>query len=140
MQRLYDFWFSVQEDAHADVEPIEGDGQVAEPDVRSIGPPKATLTRRSQSYSDFHDAVRAVLGNGVAKAESRKQSKCEEDIKNDIDFVDWYHDVEHDLLDASHDEYKYISSNGLQLKYISHYRSFILTDFTKTNWIYRNHM
>jgi len=31
--------------------------------------------------------------------------KDESEIKTELDFVDWYHDLEHGLLDASHDEY-----------------------------------
>lgn len=113
----------MQEDSHADVEPIEGDGQASEPVLKNIGPPKATLARRSQSYSDFHDAVRAVLSNDVSENEGSKRPKCTEDIKNNIDFVDWYHELEQDLLDASHDEYRYVPSQLAEIKLIIHLRS-----------------
>ena len=62
------------------------------------GPPKATVARRAQSYTDFHYAAKAVLkGNG----------KREEDkgIQNELDFADWYETLENDLLEASHDPY-----------------------------------
>lgn len=70
-------------------------------------PPEATLTRRSQSYSDFHDAARAVLGrpDSVTRRGSDVLARSTE-IKNELDFVDWYNDLEHGLLDASHDEYR----------------------------------
>ncbi|KAL8971353.1 MAG: hypothetical protein Q9183_001094, partial [Haloplaca sp. 2 TL-2023] len=67
-------------------------------------PPKATLTRRAQSYSDFHHAVTAIL------EKDRDTSKDKEDqsygsIKDDLEFADWYDGLEGDLLDASHAEY-----------------------------------
>lgn len=31
--------------------------------------------------------------------------KDESEIKTELDFVDWYHDLEHGLLNANHDEY-----------------------------------
>ena len=96
----------MQEDAQADVERADAieEGYAARKD--SVGPPKASLTRRSQSYSDFHDAATAVLGQR-ADVKERRQSQLEErkEIETELDFVDWYHDLEHDLLDASHDEY-----------------------------------
>lgn len=75
--------------------------------TRIIGPPKATLTRRSQSYSDFHDAVHAVLGpNGKSSEKSTSNTKDEVEFESDLDFVDWYHGLEHELLDACHNEHQ----------------------------------
>ena len=101
----------MQEDAQADSERADGavEGPVA--GKSSTGPPKATLTRRSQSYSDFQDAVHAVLGRG-AVAKERRYSQSEEnkkEIKTELDFVDWYQDLEHDLLDASHGQYTLVA-------------------------------
>ncbi len=74
------------------------------------GPPKASLTRRSQSYSDFHDAVKATLGLGTGSSEKRHSQLGESmEITTELDFVDWYHNLEHDLLDASHEEYKLVA-------------------------------
>ena len=64
------------------------------------------MARRSQSYSDFHDAARAVLGQDTKK--TRRASDVVErdtEIKTELDFIDWYYDLEHDMLDASHEEY-----------------------------------
>ena len=74
------------------------------------GPPKATLSRRSQSYSDFHDAVRTVLGGIVGKSQDRHQQQFNEkkEITTELDFLDWYNELEPGLLDASHDEYKLV--------------------------------
>ena len=75
------------------------------------------MARRAQSYSDFHYAVEAVLGEdvGIRRKEAKKkktQSKDEDDltsndknIENELDFADWYQELEHDLLNSSHDEY-----------------------------------
>ena len=75
------------------------------------GPPEATLSRRAQSYSDFHDAVKAILGHdvasqGVAKEDSKDNDEVgEENITSELDFSDWYNGLEHELLDSSHDDY-----------------------------------
>lgn len=64
------------------------------------------MARRSQSYSDFHDAARAVLGQDTKKAR-RGSDVVERDteIKTELDFIDWYYNLEHGMLDASHEEY-----------------------------------
>lgn len=63
------------------------------------------MSRRSQSYTDFHAAARAALGEGTASGRDSKQSKNEEDTKTQIDFVDWYYELEPSLLNASQGEY-----------------------------------
>ena len=37
--------------------------------------------------------------------EDSKDTKLTGDIKNELDFADWYQPIEEDLLDASHEEY-----------------------------------
>lgn len=72
------------------------------------GPPAATLSKRAQSYSDFHYAVRAVLGQDGATTDDQTKTKSENkepQIKNDLDFADWYNDLEDQLLDSSHKDY-----------------------------------
>ena len=72
-------------------------------------PPEATLIRRAQSYSDFHDAVKAVLGQDASVLErekSRGHEKYEVSvIKSELDFADWYNGLEEGLLDSSHNDY-----------------------------------
>ncbi|CAD6582195.1 MAG: Golgi transport complex subunit 3 [Alectoria sarmentosa] len=76
-----------------------------------VGPPEATLTRRAQSYSDFHDAVKAILGQdipseGAAREIAKDDANTEgKDITSELDFADWYNGLEHELLDSSHDDY-----------------------------------
>ncbi|KAL9576244.1 MAG: hypothetical protein Q9212_007262, partial [Teloschistes hypoglaucus] len=71
---------------------------------RNAAPPKATLNRRAQSYSDFHHAVTSILGTDSFPERERKD-KDAGNIKDDLEFADWYDSIEDDLLDASHDEY-----------------------------------
>jgi hypothetical protein len=68
------------------------------------GPPTATLSRRAQSYSDFHYAVQAVLEPGSKDKEKEKKEVPE--IKDEFSFDDWYQDLEEELHEASHDEYR----------------------------------
>ena len=71
------------------------------------GPPKATVARRAQSYSDFHDAAKAVLDRTVKRAKGKDNNhEAPEDMKDDLGFLDWYEGLENDILESSHDEYK----------------------------------
>ena len=83
-------------------------------------PPKATLSRRAQSYSDFHDAVKAVLGQdvaskGVTRAEPHDEHKIgEKHIISDLEFVEWYNGLEQELLDSSHDDYTSVNFGNIR--------------------------
>ena len=83
------------------------------------GPPKAVLSRRAQSYSDFHDAVKAVLGQdvaskGISREEPNDEHKIrEKHINSDLDFVEWYNDLEQELLDSSHDDYTSVNFGNI---------------------------
>ena len=83
------------------------------------GPPKATLSRRAQSYSDFHDAVKAVLGQdvapkGIAREEPHDEHKIGEKVINsDLDFVEWYSGLEQELLDSSYDDYTSVNIGNI---------------------------
>ena len=76
-------------------------------------PPEATLIRRAQSYSDFHDAVKAVLGQDASVQEKEKSRGHEEYedtvIKTELDFADWYNGLEQGLLDSSHNDYMWVN-------------------------------
>ncbi|KAK3168172.1 hypothetical protein OEA41_004618 [Lepraria neglecta] len=97
------------EETLADIGQVDGRNAVLGTIEEANGPPEATLIRRAQSYSDFHDAVKAVLGKDAAGKEKEKDkgaAKLEDvEIKSELDFADWYHDLEHELLDSSHDDY-----------------------------------
>jgi hypothetical protein len=96
---------SLQE-SQADVARVEGIQEAAEDvvDEKPRGPPPATVARRAKSYSDFYDVVRAHLKR--ERVVERKKSR--ETIGNELEFVQWYGGVHDELLDASHDEYKYV--------------------------------
>ena len=78
--------------------------RVGDSDIKE--PPKATLSQRAQSYTDFHHAARAAILSGSLSHRLDKH-KHDEDIKNDIDFSEWYQDLEQDLLEASQDHAQY---------------------------------
>lgn len=84
------------------------------------GPPEATLIRRAQSYSDFHDAVKAVLGQDASlqeKETSRAREKYEDTvIKSELDFADWYNGLEQGLLDSSHNDYRWVNFCSYRFK------------------------
>ena len=94
----------MQEGAQANVGLIGGPSAIQDSNEKIKEPPKATLNRRAQSYADFHYAVKAVLEPGGSPIEKGKQETT--DIKDDVDFDDWYDTLQHDLLEASHSEYK----------------------------------
>ena len=67
----------------------------------TTSPPKATIARRAQSYTDFHHAARAWLRN------SNDSSKKTPQIKDELQFAEWYESIEEGLLEAGQNEFKY---------------------------------
>ena len=110
----------MQEINQADIQPDGSALEVIEED-KDKRPPQATLKRRAQSYTDFHHAATAVLRREQAQQEKvtrlsktmddeiLRPPKREEDICTDLDFVDWYHDLEAPILDSNHDAYAYVT-------------------------------
>ena len=99
----------LQEGGQANVGSIDVGKTLVEEEVINPlleGPPKATLSRRAQSYADFHHAVEAVLGPEVERRKEKANVEDDKRILNDLDFEDWYDEVEDGLLEASHDRYK----------------------------------
>lgn len=80
------------------------------------GPPEASLSRRAQSYTDFGHAARAVFDQKKVPLQKKapsaaldvdvRSSKVSE-IASDVDFEEWYQNLEHELLESSHDRYTY---------------------------------
>ncbi|KAL9577266.1 MAG: hypothetical protein Q9203_007527, partial [Teloschistes exilis] len=95
---------------------------------RNAAPPKATVNRRAQSYSDFHHAVTSIFGADSIREDERKD-KDAGNIKDDLDFADWYDGIEDDLLDASHDEY---TDYQRQLDLASSHLDTLLSDTNNT--------
>ena len=88
------------------IEPIQ---EVGEDDDAWSGPPRASIACRAQSYSDFHDVVRAH-----SQKEGRRARKNSLDTSSasvlpqtaELDFEAEYGDIEELLLDESHAEYQ----------------------------------
>ncbi|KAL8644031.1 MAG: hypothetical protein Q9210_007455, partial [Variospora velana] len=97
------------EDQQANDRALEPIGESSANPGHNAGPPKATLSRRAQSYTDFHHAARTVLDKD-SSSKHKKHARAHETIKDDLDFSDWYDSLEADLLDASHEEYTYVKS------------------------------
>ncbi|KAL9045711.1 MAG: hypothetical protein Q9206_007244, partial [Seirophora lacunosa] len=116
------------EDAQANHRALEPIGETSANPSHSAGPPKATLSRRAQSYTDFHHAARKVLEK-ESNIERKKQTRAHETIKDDLDFADWYGTLEADLLDASHREY---TDYQKQLELSSAHLDALLSDTTET--------
>lgn len=107
----------MQEEFQADARRLDGQNGGLECIKEAAGLPKATLARRAQSYSDFHDAVKAVLspvygGKAESTQSERRKSKDTEDskpketvIQSELDFAGWYNQLERELLESSHDDY-----------------------------------
>lgn len=99
------------------------------------------MARRAQSYSDFHDAVKAVLGpvdDGKAESAQKwsQRSKDVEHIKpkgtaiqSELDFAGWYNELERGLLDSSHDDY---AAYQTQLELSHSHLDSLLSDTTST--------
>lgn len=93
------------QDSHADVDRAEAIADTIDEQPGKLnGPPPATVARRAKSYSDFYTAVRAHLKK--EKALERKKSR--EDISSELELVEWYGGVNEELLEASHEEYRYV--------------------------------
>ncbi|KAF2661605.1 Sec34-domain-containing protein [Lophiostoma macrostomum CBS 122681] len=115
-------------ESRADVERVEGIAETIE-DVleKHNGPPQATVARRAKSYSDFYNVVRAHLKK--EKDKELEQKKSREHITTDLDFAEWYGDINGDLLEASHEEYQlYQDQLHLTRSHLDH----ILADTSST--------
>ncbi|KAL8687143.1 MAG: hypothetical protein Q9224_005241, partial [Gallowayella concinna] len=116
------------EDSQANDRTLDAIGEISAPPPQNEGPPEPTLTRRAQSYTDFHHAAKAVLSRDISP-KKYKEPKSYGDIKDDLEFADWYGDLENDLLDASHKEY---TDYQRQLDLYSSHLDSLLSDTTST--------
>lgn len=73
------------------------------------GPPEATLARRAKSYSDFYEVAMNCL-NKEAKIEKPKDVlETLEHRREGISLGLQFEALEDDLLDASQEEYQYVT-------------------------------
>jgi hypothetical protein len=61
------------------------------------------VARRAKSYSDFYNVVRAH----IKKEKGLEKKKSQENISTELEFSEWYGEINEELLEASHEEYKY---------------------------------
>ncbi|KAK4497477.1 hypothetical protein PRZ48_011928 [Zasmidium cellare] len=84
------------------IEPIQ---EVAEDEDAWSGPPKATVARRAQSYSDFYHVVNAYTKQEAA-LERKKSLDLQQNVQHvgsaELDFESEFAALEDDLLDQSH--------------------------------------
>lgn len=69
------------------------------------GPPKATLTKRAKSYSDFYEVAVQHLGDR-SKAEKPRDPFDPVLRPGHSSVESKYEDLEEDLLDESHEDYQ----------------------------------
>ena len=92
------------QESQADVERAEAIPEIAEETAGKLnGPPPATVARRARSYSDFYTVVRAHL----KKERALEKKKPRQNLANELEFAQWYGGVNEELLEASHEEYRY---------------------------------
>ncbi|KAL8710472.1 MAG: hypothetical protein Q9220_004904 [cf. Caloplaca sp. 1 TL-2023] len=116
------------EDSQADLRTLDSINETLSSPLKDAGPPRATLTRRAQSYSDFHHAATAVLDQDITSIKARGRRSIE-NIQDDLGFADWFDALEDDLLDASHEEY---TDYQKQLDLYSSHLGSLLDDTTNT--------
>ena len=88
----------------------------------TTGPPIVTVVRRAKSFSDFYDTVREY--SKIDKAEKNWYGQLDQDVlqqqigitrkngkkypmkevKTEIEFYDWYNELEDELIEASIEE------------------------------------
>jgi hypothetical protein len=99
------------QESQADVERAEAIAEIAEDAPGKLnGPPPATVARRAKSYSDFYSVVRAHL----RKERALEKRKSQETLSTELDFAAWYGGVSEELLEASHEEYRSVSTQRLR--------------------------
>lgn len=74
---------------------------------KSVGPPRATVARRAKSYSDFYVAARSQLRRDAV--ELGKPQWPVAGLRTDVQFKEWLGELEEDLLEAAHGDYKFVS-------------------------------
>ena len=75
----------------------------------SVGPPVASVPYRAQSYSDLRNIGSQHLPAtpGPARKSSIGSDKdLEDSLKSVLEYDEWQHTLEDELLDASHEDYE----------------------------------
>jgi hypothetical protein len=95
----------LRQESQADVERAEAIAETVEEAPGKLnGPPPATVARRAKSYSDFYSVVRAH----IKKERALEKKKSQENLSTELEFAEWYGNINEELLEASHDEYRQV--------------------------------
>jgi conserved oligomeric Golgi complex subunit 3 len=73
------------------------------------GPPEATLARRAKSYSDFYEVAMNCLNKGAKMEKPKDVFETLEDRREVVPLGLQFETLEDDLLDASQEEYQYVT-------------------------------
>lgn len=65
------------------------------------------MSRRAKSYGDVYDAAREFVRKEREKATGATQETTKQQLQDEVDFEKWYSSVGQDLVDSSHEEYRY---------------------------------
>lgn len=71
------------------------------------GPPEATLARRAKSYSDFYAVAMEYLKKDAMRSKSNDVLETIEFKREKVSFGLQFEELEDNLVDASHEEYRY---------------------------------
>lgn len=75
---------------------------------KSHAPPKATLVRRAQSYSDFFEAAQAYIPQ-EDRLKIHEALDVAGVVEESMSLECRYDNFENDILDSSHEEYKSVA-------------------------------
>ena len=76
-----------------------------------------------------------MASDDATKDRSKSDEKTEEkNITSELEFADWYNDLEHELLDSSHDDYTSVFSDSLKKRWLR-----TSTGTTRNSWNFLNH-
>ena len=111
----------LQEDL-ADVVPPEDAPRNHAASDSPLSPSKATVTRRTKSYSDIYNNTRSGVASnksasrtdGNSKSRKRPRRRSEIESEGPFNFDDWYGTIQEELLDTSHERYRYNSFSGFE--------------------------
>jgi conserved oligomeric Golgi complex subunit 3 len=66
------------------------------------------VAKRAKSYNDFYDIVRGQMKEELREHKQKRRQRNHY-LANEVEFESWYSGLENELLDASHDEYRFVN-------------------------------
>jgi hypothetical protein len=62
------------------------------------------VVRKVKSFADYYDAVRQQMKEELREEKQKRRQR--HNFANAVEFETWYGDIQADLVDASHEEYR----------------------------------